>query len=161
MPAPLRPEVRERLRAIVIERVLPRFGDEPERQQSAAARALKVHPSSINRLVNEGTGGSVDLIEKVERLLNEPPGFILGYASTGADQVPKFRDLPGFNEVLDEAERRAKESKILLTRQEFKAAGDFRLSPPPSRLTPDLLVQIALALSGDDAPPQTRPRRKK
>lgn len=138
---------------------MPRFGNNPDRQQSEAARALKVSASSINRLVNLGTGGSVGLIEKVEKFLNEPKGTILGYTA-GEPPVPRFRDLPGFAEVLDEALRRAKESKIQLTRRELEEAGDYRLSPPPARLTADLLVQLALSLAGD-APPTPKGRSRK
>lgn len=160
MPAPLPEDVRARLRSAVIERVLPRFGGNPKVQQSAAARALDVQPSSINRLVNHGAGGSIEMIEKVEKLLNDPPGTILGYTN-GAAKAPRFRDLPGFEEVLSEAERRARDNKIQLTRKDLEFAGDYRLSPPPKRLTPDLLVQLALALAPDAPPPKVRATRKK
>lgn len=160
MPAPLKPEVRERLQEIVKTRILPRFGGDPSRQQSAAARALKVHASSINRLVNEGKGGSVDLIERVEKMLNEPKGTILGYGSA-EPETPRFRDLSGFSEAVDEAARRAADNKIQVTRHELENVGDFRITPVPGRLTADLLIQLALALS--ENPPDKKPkmRRKK
>lgn len=132
---------------------MPRFGDKPERQQSEAARALGVHPSSINRLVNEGKGGSVQMIERVEKLLNEPKGTILGYAS-GEPRVPRFRDLANFAAVLDEATKRAVEGKVQITRLELERAGDFAISPPSLRLTPDLLIQLALAASDIEPPPK-------
>lgn len=160
MPAPLKPEVRERLRQIVTQRVLPRFGGDPKRQQSAAARALDVHASSINRLVNEGKGGSVELIERVEKMLNEPQGTILGYAS-GEPQAPRFRDRPDFVAVVDEAYRRAQESKIQVSRQELENVGDYRINPPLQRLTPELLIQLALVFSSDPADKKPKLPRKK
>lgn len=160
MPAPLNPEVRNRLREIVKTRVLTRFDGDPSRQQSAAARALKVHPSSINRLVNDGRGGSVDLIERVEKMLNEPRGTILGYAASGP-QMPRVGDLPGFAESISEAARRAEDNKIQVTRSELDNVADFRLSPTPRRLTPDLLIQLALTLSEDSPDKPAKLRRKK
>jgi len=160
MPAPLKPEVRERLRDIVITRVLPRFGGNPSRQQSAAARMLDVHPSSINRLVNEGIGGSVDLIERVEKMLNEPRGTILGYGAAGP-LSPRFRDLSGFAEAVSEATRRARDNKVQVTQHELENVGDFRISPVPLRLTPDLLIQLALALSEDSPGKRRGSGRKK
>ena len=160
MPAPLKPEVRDRLREIVKTRVLTRFGGDPTRQQSAAARALKVHASSINRLVNEGKGGSVDLIERVEKMLNEPKGTILGYGA--AEPVtPRVGDVPGFAESIDEAARRAVDNKIAVTRSELENVADFRITPVPQRLTPDLLIQLALTLSDRPAPTTPKLRRKK
>ncbi len=159
MPAPLPAPVRDRLRQIMKERVLPRFGSDPDSQQSAAARAMKIHPSSINRLVNQGVGGSVDMIERVEKLLNMPSGTILGYRSEIS--VPRFRDLPGFAEVIDEAERRAKENRIQVSRRDLEFAGDFRLSPAPARLTPDFLVQLALTLADNTQELPRSPKRRK
>jgi hypothetical protein len=160
MPAPLSPEVRARLQSIVKERVLPRFNGDRDRQQTAAAHALKVHPSSINRLVNQGTGGSVSLIEKVERLLNEPPGTILGYTA-GAPESPRLRDLPGFETFATEAARLAQESRIPVGKRELEFAGDYRIMPPPGRLTAGFLLQLALTLAEDSEPPKKKPVRKK
>lgn len=160
MPAPLSDEVRARLQRIVKERVLPRFEGDRDRQQSAAARALKVHPSSINRLVNQGTGGSIDLIEKVERLLNEPPGTILGYTA-GAAASPRLRDLAGFDNFAKEAIRLAEESRIPVGKRELEFAGDYRIMPPPGRLTAGFLLQLALTLTQDPEPPKKKSTRKR
>lgn len=119
-----------------------------------------MHPSSINRLVNEGKGGSVDLIEKVEKMLNEPKGTILGYGGVGP-LAPRFRDFPGFAGILDEAAKRASENKIQVTRQDLENAGDFRISPLPERLNPDLLIQLALSSAGSSPGKTLNPRRKK
>jgi hypothetical protein len=142
------------------EKVLPRFGDNPDRAQSAAALALEVKPSSINRLVNHGTGGSVGMIERVEKLLNLPNGTILGYTS-GTEPTPRFRDLAGFDAAIEEAERRCKESKIQLSRRDLEFAGDVRQIPPPKRISADLLVQLALALAGDGDAPKPKSHGKK
>lgn len=159
MPSPLPPDVRARLQQAMVERVLPRFGGDPNRQQSEAARKLKISPSSINRLVNQGTGGSIPMIEKVESFLNDPPGTILGYAN-GAAPVPKYREMPGFEEVLAEAERYAKANRIQLTRRDLEFAGDVRQSPPPKRLTAELLLQTALACMDDGESAPKRSRKK-
>jgi hypothetical protein len=159
MPAPLSPEVRARLKSVLLERVLPRFGDEPKRQQSAAARALKMEPSSINRLVNHNQGGSLEMIEKVEHWLNLPKGTILGYMS-GEPAVPRFRDLAGFQEAIGEAERRAKAHRMRLSRQDLELAADVRASPPVQRVSADLLIQYAIALVGE-AEPDDSPRKPK
>jgi hypothetical protein len=142
----------------MIQRVLPRFGGDPSRQQSAAARALDIHASSINRLVNEGRGGSVDMIERVEKMLNEPRGTILGYG-TGGPATPRFRDLPGFSGAVDEATRRAQDNKIQVSRHELENVGDFTISPVPQRITPDLLIQLALALTNEPTGKKPSPKR--
>lgn len=138
---------------------MPRFGDNPKRQQSKVARALGISPSAVNRLVNEGKGGSLELIENIERLLNEPHGTILGYTSI-RPVAPRFRDIPEFAEVINEAERRVKLGKIQLSRMDLEFAGDLRLSPPPKRFTPDLLIQLALSLADDGSDGSSSAKRR-
>ncbi len=161
MPPRLQPEVIERLQRILKEDILPRFGPDPDRQQSAAARAIGIKASSINRLLNHGMGGSKEMLDKVEKFLNLPGGTIFGYA-TAKNASPRFRDLPGYDAVLEAAERRARESKIQLTRKDLEFAGDVRAIPTPVKLSADLLIQFALSLAGDeDRPLPPRRARKK
>lgn len=162
MPAKFPPDARLRLKTALEERVLPRFGTEPEKQQSAAARKLGIDQSTISRILgNPSTGGSVQLVEKVADFLNESPARILLGASSG-NEAKQLRELPGFTEALKAASQRASEEYLGLTHQELEAAADTRATPPPPRCTAGLLIHIALARH---APPESdthhkRPRRR-
>jgi len=160
MPGPLPSEVQERLRVTVIEQVLPRFGDNPKRAQSAAAKALDVDPSTINRLVNGRGGGSYDLVSSVSRLLNDPEEKILK-GEAGGSPVRKLREIEGFADAILEARRRVLEEHSGLSALALERAADARVVPEPPRVTAGLIIQMAVVFQVEGNPQGQRPRKRK
>jgi transcriptional regulator with XRE-family HTH domain len=159
MPASLTPETREHLRRVVVDEVLPRFGKDPDKAQTAAANKLGVNQSTISRFVN-GQGGSMKLAEAVAKFLNDSTSRVLGL---GANEVtsPKLREIPGFAAAMDEARRQVKDEYRGLDPQRLEAAADHRMVPPPQRIIPGLLIQLALCLPSEPPGSERRPKRKK
>lgn len=162
MPQAFPPDARERLKTALVERVLPRFGPDGKNSQSAAAEALGVDQSTISKLVKQHpTGGSIQLVEKVAKMLNEDPSLIL--LGTGSSNQPKrIRDLPDFVKALTEAKTRAAQEHPNIRAEELEFAADTRVTPEPQRATAGLLIHIALA-NHSQAPSEThhkRPRRR-
>lgn len=166
MPASLPEDARHRLAQALRDRVLPRFAREEagedadaraKKAQTAAARKLGCSPSTISRLVNHEQGGSYELVRKVATYLNEDvAAFLEGH---GEETVPALRALPGFNDALTEAMRRAEEEGRDIKAEALQAAGDFKLTPPLKRVTAQLLITLAIEYArGVDAPPQKRRR---
>jgi transcriptional regulator with XRE-family HTH domain len=160
MPAPLSAEARERIRKALIEEVLPRFDKDVKRAQSAAATALKVNQSTISRLVTSGRGGSVNLAEAIAKFLNESPSRLLGHAQAEAP-APKLREVPGFAAAMQEARRQIENEYRGLNPLQLEAAADHRMFPPPEKIIPGLLIQLALCLPMGAPGRESRSRRKK
>jgi hypothetical protein len=158
VPNSLPDEVIERLQAKVRDEVIPRVaareGIDAERAKAATARALKVDTATINRLVNKGEGGSLDLIRKVSDFLNDPPDMILW----GKDESPvrKLMELPDYPEALTGATQRLREHPGLSV-SDLEWAGTARLVPEPPRVTAGLLIQLALSRLQSSPPPATKP----
>jgi hypothetical protein len=160
MPASLTPQTRDHLRRVVVEEVLPRFGKDPDKAQTAAAAKLGFNQSTISRFVR-GEGGSMKLAEAVAKFLNDSTSRVLGL---GANETvsPKLREIPGFAAAMEEARRQVKDEYRGLDPQRLESAADHRMVPPPQRIIPGLLIQLALCLPPSDPPSsERRPRRKK
>jgi plasmid maintenance system antidote protein VapI len=157
MPAPLTPEQREHLRRVIVEEVLPRFDGD----QSAAAEELGVDQATINRLVKNRVGGSLSLAQAVAKYLNDSPSRVLGLGAE--DKVaPKLREIPGFETAFEEARRQVDdEYRGRLDVHRLERAADHRMVPPPERIIPGLLIQLALCLPSNDPDPKLRLVRKK
>jgi transcriptional regulator with XRE-family HTH domain len=157
VPSALPEDVTKRLKRVLEDVVLPRFGGDPKRQQSAAARALRVTPSAINRVLNDKSSGSLDLVRRVSEFLNDNPSKILW----GEDEpeVKKLREVPGFAEALAEARRRAAQEHPGLTVAELEQAADARIVPQPERVSAGLIIYMALSKA--KAETLRPPRRKK
>jgi plasmid maintenance system antidote protein VapI len=157
MPAPLTPEERDHLRRVIVEEVLPRFGGD----QSAAAEQLGVDQATINRLVTRNVGGSLRLAKAVAKYLNDSSSRVLGLGAE--DKVaPKLREISGFESAMEEARRQVDdEYRGRLDRHRLERAADHRTVPPPERILPGLLIQLALCLPNSEPESERRPRRKK
>jgi hypothetical protein len=156
MPTPITPEQREHLRRVIVDEVLPRFDGE----QKAAADKLGVDQSTLSRII-KGQGGSLVLAEAVAKYLNDSVSRVLGLGTNEA-ATPKLREIPGFEAAMAEAKRQvADEYKGRLDLLRLEAAADHRTVPPPERIIPGLLIQLALCLPSTSEEGQQRPRRKK
>jgi hypothetical protein len=157
MPAPLTDDQRQHLRRVLVEEVMPRFGGD----QSAVAEALGVDQATINRLVKRGVGGSLGLAEAVAKYLNDSPSRVLGL---GAEDViaPKLREVLGFDAAMKDALKQVgDEYRGRLDAQRLERAADHRMVPPPGRILPGLLIQLALCLPVAEPDGEGQPRRKK
>lgn len=168
MPASLPETTRKKLAAALRERVLPRFAREAagasadartQKAQSAAAKKLGVSASTINRLVNNEQGGSLELIEKVAKYLNEDPATFL--ATEPENTVPALRELHGYEDALHEAKKRISEEGRDVSAEALAAAGDFRLTPPLKRVTAQLLITLAVEYSRAPEEPPVKKRARK
>lgn len=156
MPTPLTTKQREHLRRVIVEEILPRF----DGQQSKAADKLGVDQSTINRLVLHGQGGSLALAEAVAKYLNDSVSRVLGLGTVEAI-TPKLREIPGFEPAMALARQQvADEYSGRLDMQQLERAADHRMVPPPGKILPGLLIQVALCLPGAPSA-EPRPRRKK
>jgi transcriptional regulator with XRE-family HTH domain len=167
VPKSLDTEVVERLRAKVRDEIIPRIAAkhdlDVERAKSKTAEALGVDAATINRLVNKGEGGSLDLIRRVANWLNDSPSKILW----GSDDSPvrKLNQLPDFEVALAEATQRLREHPGLKA-ADLEYAGTSRVVPEPERVTAGLIIQLALSRMHSTMPPPatrtvTRPQRRR
>lgn len=153
MSTALPEEVADRLRRAIRERLLPRFGPDIDRAQSAAARELDVHPSTINRFLHgKGPGGSYRLLQSVAQTLNESEEAFLYGPTRGT--VRHLRELPGFDAAMAEARARIGVEHPGLSVTALERAADATLAPEPRILTGALLIQVALHQQRSDAPPR-------
>lgn len=172
VPASLPEFARKRLAAALRERILPRFAQDGEsasstprsqKAQSAAARALNISASAINRLVNNEQGGSVEMAHKIAHYLKEDPAYFLTEGKRPAAEGPALRELHGYEEALHEARKRVIEEGRDVSAEALLMAGDTRMIPPLKRVTAQLLVTLAVEhqheLTEDRAP--KRKGRKK
>jgi transcriptional regulator with XRE-family HTH domain len=158
VPAALPEDIRLRLKEALENEVLPRFGGDPKRKQSEAARALKVTPSAINRVLNDTSGGSMDLVQRVSKFLNDKPEKIL--VGSGEQVVRKLRELPGFEEAMALAKDRASAEHPGIAAGDLERAADARIVPEPERVSAGLLIHMALSQRSEVGQPKT-PQRKR
>jgi hypothetical protein len=160
VPAALEPDVRNRLREAVL-KLCSRHPD-PERAQSDVAREIGTDRSGISRLLSKtnSSGGSLTMVRKVSKLLNQDPSLIL----MGVDRpapVRKLRELPGYAGAIADAVRRIETENPHLSRGDLEAAADTRAEPEPLSVTSGLLIQLALIRSSARrTPPKTRSKPK-
>lgn len=145
---------------MLIEEVLPRFDKDIGRAQTAAAKKLGVSQSTISRLVTNGQGGSMRLAEAVAKFLNDSPARVLGNDSRGSS-APKLREIDGFAEALDGARKQVQTEYRGLDLRRLDAAADHRMMPPPQRIIPGLLIQLALCLPSENDGLDRHAKRKK
>lgn len=138
---------------------MPRFGV-GDRAQSSAARALKVTPGTINRLLKGPGGGSLDLIERAAKFLNEDPDWILKGTEAKRPMAKKLRELAGFDAAMGDAVRRIAAEHPFLSRFELEAAADVRADPEPAIVTAGLLINVALAMRIPEHSPESTGTRQ-
>jgi hypothetical protein len=153
MAAGLPAEVAERLRALVRDRLLQRFGG----VELKAASAIGVESGTLNRLLSRRSTGSLGLAERVCSYLSLP----ISVVTTGTEpDIPALRQLPDWTDALEGAKARILAEMRDIPPDVLELAGDVRATPVP-KVTPGLLIELAISLRNSSVNARDQRSRRK